>query len=470
MKARSIRVRLTLWYFAILAPALGLCGVGAWFAMRGSLYSTIDESLRDRVRGVRKFIEVQGASLAPIEMRDEFKEHSVLGPGGDLFQVRDAQGNWLYRSAPLEDHDVPVLAPERLKQRFYEDRLIGGTPLRLLSQKIEVRGQFYTVQVAARMEELNEALARFRWWLLMSVPLVLAVALAGGYYMSRRALAPVDAITNTARSISAQNLSSRLEVPPTGDELQRLSETLNDMLQRLEAAFHRITQFTADASHELRTPIALVRTTAELALHEQRTAADREEAIREILDESERTSELLENLLILARADSGKEALQFSVIDLSALVRETAEQGQKLAAARRLEFQARIEDRAVEVLADPHAIRRLILILLDNAVKYTPQPGRVSVSLSAASGSATIQVQDTGIGIAGEELPHIFERFYRTDKARSRETGGVGLGLAIAQWIAEKHKGRITAQSELGRGTVFQVSLPLAEAAPEKAV
>jgi len=296
------------------------------------------------------------------------------------------------------------------------------------------------------------------------------VALAGGYYMSRRALAPVDAITNTARSISAQSLSSRLEVPPTGDELQRLSETLNDMLQRLEATFHRITQFTADASHELRTPIALVRTTAELALHEQRTPADREEAIREILEESERTSELLENLLILARADSGKEALQFSVIDLSALVRETAEQGQKLAAARHLEFQARIEDRAVEVLANPHAILRLILILLDNAVKYTPQPGSVSLSLTAANALATVQVRDTGIGIASEELPHIFERFYRTDKARSRETGGVGLGLAIAQWIAEKHQGRLTAHSELGRGALFQISLPLAEAAPQKAV
>jgi signal transduction histidine kinase len=179
---------------------------------------------------------------------------------------------------------------------------------------------------------------------------------------------------------------------------------------------------------------------------------------------------LLENLLILARADSGKEALQFSAVDLSALVRETAEQGQKLAAARRLEFQAQIEDRAVEVLADPHATRRLVLILLDNAVKYTPQPGRVSLSLTAGNASATVQVGDTGIGIAGEELPHIFERFYRTDKARSRETGGVGLGLAIAQWIAEKHKGRITVESELGRGTVFQVSFPLAGAAPEKAV
>ena len=237
MKPGSIRLRLTAWYFAVLALGLSLFGVGAWFAMRESLYHAVDESLSDRVRGVQRFMNAQISALSLIEIRDEFREHSVLGPGGDLFQVCDGEGQWLYRSTPLEDRQIGIRKPDQIGDAaIYEDSAIETTPVRFLSQRVVVNGKPYTVQVAAPVGEILLALRRFQWTLLLSIPLLLAIASGAGYWISRRALEPVDRITRAARSISIQNLSDRLEEPSTGDELQRLSETLNEMLARLDGA------------------------------------------------------------------------------------------------------------------------------------------------------------------------------------------------------------------------------------------
>ncbi len=301
MKVLSIRTRLTLWYFGVLAAALVVFAAGTWFAMRGSLHQAVDDSLRDRVRGIARFIEEQGDSLPLDEMQFEFREHSVLGPGGDLFQVADDRGNWLYRSDPFYDEHMPLYGQQELASgRRLESVTIQNTPLRLLSQTVTVGGARYTVQVAAPLHELNEGLSDFLWVLLPSIPVFLAVASLGGYWLSRRALAPVDEITRAARLISAQNLSQRLVVPDTGDELHRLTDTLNEMMQRLESAFTRTAQFTADASHELRTPVALMRTIAELSLRKQRSESEYREALEQIFVELERTSQLIENLMLLA--------------------------------------------------------------------------------------------------------------------------------------------------------------------------
>jgi len=461
MKPRSVGVRLTLWYFAILSAALAAFGAGMWFAMRQSLYNAVDETLRDRVRGVARFIEEQGASLSAEEMRDEFREHSVLGPGGDLFQVADRHGNWLYRSAALDDPRVPIYRPEQLAARRYENIALQGKPLRFLSQAVQVRGEPYAVQVAVPLHELAEGLQRFFWILLAAVPAIVAAASLGGYWLSRRALAPVDQITAAARSISAQSLSRRLPVPETGDELQRLSSTLNAMFERLEAAFARITRFTADASHELRTPIAFMRTAAELALRRPRSEPEYREALAEILAELERTAGLIEDLLLLARADSRSNALRFERIDLVESLREACERGKVLAASRQILFDARLPDGPVGMEGDGQAIRRLFLILIDNAVKYTAAGGQVRVKCGSRNGCACVEVRDSGAGISEQDLPHIFERFYRADKARSPDTGGAGLGLAIARWIVEAHRGEIEVESAVGRGSAFRVLLPL---------
>ena len=271
----------------------------------------------------------------------------------------------------------------------------------------------------------------------------------------------MDAITRSARTINATNLSDRLEKLTTGDELQRLSDTLNEMLGRIEHAFIRVTQFTADASHELRTPIALIRAEAEIALRRSRGDAEYREALRHILLEAERTTGLIEELLSLARADSGREALRITSVDLSTMVREVSEQWQELMATRDLTFTCRETGEAIAVLGDRTALQRLLTVLLDNAAKYTPAPGTVELLLETTNSSAVIRVRDSGIGIAVEDQPKIFERFYRVDKARSRASRGAGIGLAIAQWIVQQHRGSITVQSSPGKGSMFVVELPL---------
>src|SRR5690348_454105 len=217
--------------------------------MRATVYHAIDDELRDRVQGVRAFMERQIGSLSIPEIRDEFREHSVLGPGGDLFQVCDETGQMLYRSIPLESNNVPVAAPATLDSPRFETLSVQSHRLRFYSQRIVVNGKPYTVQVAAPLDEALEALGSFRLILLSAAPLLLAAASVGGYWISRRALSPVDEISQAAQRISIENLANRLQVPPTGDQLQRLSQTLNDMLSRLEASVRRISQFTADASH-----------------------------------------------------------------------------------------------------------------------------------------------------------------------------------------------------------------------------
>jgi signal transduction histidine kinase len=236
----------------------------------------------------------------------------------------------------------------------------------------------------------------------------------------------------------------------------------NSMLERLEAAFKKITQFTADASHELRTPIAVMRTRAELSLRKTRTVDEHREALRQVHSGLEKTSDLVEKLMLLARADYGAEVLQLSTENLGDIVRDSCSQGRTLSEIKQISFHEQIPDFPVWVQADPHALGRLFLILIDNAIKYTATGGRVEVLVAKENGSALASVRDTGIGIAAEDLPNVFERFYRVDKARSRESGGVGLGLSIGRWIAEAHAGTIEVQSTPGRGSIFQVRLPLA--------
>jgi heavy metal sensor kinase len=310
-------------------------------------------------------------------------------------------------------------------------------------------------------EDVVETLTQFRSYLLVFAPLLLLAAAGGGYWLSRRALSPVDVLVRSAREVSGTNISGRLQKLDTGDELQRLSDTLNEMLDRIESAFLRVTQFTADASHELRTPISLIRTEAELALRRSRGEAEYKESLRHILLEAERTTALIEQLLSMARADSGRETLHLQPVDLRQTLRSVVDGWQQVATIRNLRFSATIESSEFYVLGDEMLLRRLADILLDNAFKYTSSPGEVRLSLEAKDESAAILVQDSGVGIEEEDQSKIFERFYRVDKSRSRAQGGAGLGLAIAQWIVTQHRGTIAVQSYPGRGTTFRVELPM---------
>jgi len=457
MKSFPIQIRLTAWYSVILAVILSLFGLSAYFEMRNSIHETVDEALRERVKGVRGLI-LRDSQYGEDDVKRELRQHSELA-GGALLQVSDQQGNWLYRSASMSDLEIPIASRNFTGPFTFASR---DTPFRVVNAEIKAGDQSYLVQIAAPLDDFYEALHRFGMLLLVSIPILLLCAAGGGYWLSRRALAPFDQITQTARSVSIQNLSSRLVVPQSRDVLQRLSETFNSMLERLEAAFKKITQFTADASHELRTPVAVMRTRAELSLRKTRTVDEYREALTQIHTDLEKTSDLVEKLMLLARADYGAEVLQLSSANLGEIVRDACSQGRTLSESKQISFYEQMPDFPVWVKADAHALRRLFLILIDNAVKYTPTGGQIEVFVATDNGSALATVRDTGIGIAPEDLPNVFERFYRADKARSRESGGVGLGLSIGRWIAETHGGTIEVQSSLGHGSVFQVRLPLA--------
>jgi len=454
----TIRVRLTLMYFAVLALSFvaffWICDVG----FQHSIETTVNEASRTNVELIKRLVADKAAE-GDAEVSRELEDLAKLWASGALFQVADSDGHWLYRSKQFLNERPALPSAPAQGLRFVTTNL-DFNQYRVALERTEARGKVFEIHAAVPTEPFDQALDRFRVIEKGALPLVVSIASLLGYWLSGRSLAPVSRITRTAEEIGIENLSRRLDVPRPRDELRRLTETLNAMLGRIETSFRRVTQFTADASHDLRTPVAVIRTTAEIALRKSRSDEEYREALSRILDTSIETSGLLENLLMLARADAGAAELEMHPLDLGNHVKKAREQGAILAATKSLNFTSQVPDAAVMVRADAIAIDRLLLILVDNAVKYTPFGGCCEIALTTSETEAHISVKDTGVGIEAAELESIFERFHRADKVRSRETAGAGLGLAIARWIASVHGGSITAESSAGAGSVFHVRLP----------
>ena len=463
-----IRTRLTLWYSAILSLTLIVFGVAAYFTMRSTVQASIDIDLNERLASVETFMIREIPRFSHARLLEELEENVQLQPatgnpdepiGGEMLQISDSAAHLIFQSRAIRK--FALAAPKSNRDNF-SIVYSRNVPLRVRTAALRINGEEYVIQLATKMGLLYGALDRFARIMVASFPILVLAASLGGYWLSGRALSPVHRIIQESRKIGHHNLSERLIVPGSHDELQLLSETLNEMIERLELAFKRVTQFTADASHELRSPVAFIRTTAEVALLKPRKAEVYNVALSEVLDEAERMTELIENLLVLARADASTSTLNLTSIDLREPLRSAFDQLFRNASGKEIRFTLSLPDAPVCALGDPTALRRLILILIDNAIKYTPAKGQVSVSLIASDVEALISVQDSGIGIAEQEIERIFERFYRSDKARHRDSGGAGLGLSIARWIAEAHRAQILVTSELGLGSRFLVTLLLA--------
>jgi heavy metal sensor kinase len=450
-------MRLALWYLASFFIALLMFGAGTFYVMRASIVEEFDHDLKIRVAGIESFLDKQSAS-DPERLRRELREHSQLRPGGELLQISDDRIGWVFQSESMRHLSIRMPRPPfSAKPRFttvYWRRI----PVRIATASHVSGGRYFAIQLAQSLEESSELIEYFGWILMAAIPLVLLVSCATGYWMAGRALQPVTTITEDARAISALDISKRIAVPPADDELRKLSTTLNQMMNRLEAAFCKITQFTADASHELRTPICLIRTTAELALADGSPQAS-SEALFSILEESERTTRLLEDLLVLARSDSNARS-RLERVDLMPPFRAAALQTELLASDKKLSVRVIEAEKSCFVQGNADLLRRLFLILTDNAVKYTSAGGQVMLALTAGDKDLRVEVRDTGVGISPEDLPHIFERFYRADKARHR-SGGAGLGLSIAEWIVRVHHARIEVASAVDAGTTFTLYFPL---------
>ncbi len=352
----------------------------------------------------------------------------------------------------LSTRDDPAPAPPVLAD---EPEFRQRGPLR----EVIVRGPFrVTVLVGKSTHSEAAALQQLRWILLGAGVGVMAIGLCGGWLLSKRVTQPIRAISDTARAISASDLSRRIAVEEADTELGSLAQTLNETFERLEGAFARQVRFTADASHELRTPLSIIHSHAELALKRDRTAPEYKQAIETCLRAAKRTKSLVDALLVLARADAGRLELKCERFDL----KDAAEEALAMVEARARERNVALEKNlpAVEVEADHTRILQLLTNLLANAIQYNREGGCVTLTIAQEGSEAVLTVADTGVGIAAEDQPRVFERFFRADKARSREAGGSGLGLAICQSIVEAHHGSLTFTSVPGHGTTFTVRLP----------
>jgi heavy metal sensor kinase len=458
----TVRTRLTAWYFLVLIVSFGLFGCVVDFGFRHSVARTMDDSLQGNLVTAQRVIS-ESLPKGIEKVSHELAELADIWGDGAILKVTDESGQLVFQSPAFAGAKID--AAEASRSASYTTNL-NATQYRISARRVSINGPVFDVTVATPTEAFDQSLDQFRLILKLASPLLIVLASLGGYWLSRRALEPVDEIIQTARSIGGQNLSSRLPVPMPRDELRRLTETLNEMLGRIESNMRRVTQFTADASHELRTPLALLRTTAEVALRRPRREEDYREVLGSIVAASAEMTLLLENLLQVARADAGAEALNFRRVDLIRCLQKVQEQGAILAEAKEIRVAGDFEEEPVWIDADAAAIERVFLIFIDNAVKYTHPGGKISLRYQKSHDAALVEIRDTGIGVSDKDLPHIFERFYRADPSRSREQSGAGLGLSIANWIVEKHGGAIRVESTPGMGSVFQVHLPFASRNP----
>lgn len=455
----SISLRLTLWFGAIFFLGWLLFGIAMWLNLRATLVSERRGTLERRELRLEELLGLTQSRSEKVRQQDFAEFAKATGNG--LCEVFRADGSRAFPSPTAAAREFPWPTPRNPQSQEFGQVSWSGDQYWVLGHPFQLGADKLYVMAAAPEAGNQLVLDRFLMGLLASVPLLLLISSAGGYFLSRRALLPVDRITASARSISITNLSERVPVVSTGDELQRLAETCNAMLERLETAVNRIKQFTADASHDLRGPISFMRIVAEVALRNPAADPDSRQAFTDIVDESARASALLENLLTLARADADRDGTLMGPLNLAALVEEVCEKARPMAVERQHTLSVAVDSQqALNILGDFPSLRRLLWILLDNAIKYTPACGRIDVTLIASALGATVTVRDNGIGIASADLPHIFERFYRADPSRGQVEGS-GLGLSIAKWIAEIHRARLSVISNEKAGTTFSITFPL---------
>lgn len=449
MRPFSIRARLTIWYAAVLLAGMVLFGWVLSTTLERRLVRDVDAQLVQRIDGLKVLTGIEGESIS--RLAEELHEFEREIPNGSLFEVRDSTGVLLLQGK--DEPRLPNAVWDALEPVTLEWR---GEQIRALARIYRERNADFTAAVAIPLQNVSATMRVLRNLLYTTIPFVVFIALFGGYWISGRALAPVDEITKAARSISEHNLSSRLPVPRTADELQRLSETWNDVLARLETAITRIRRFTADASHELRTPVALIRTTAELALRHDRDSDSYKQTLREIRDYTEQMTQLIESLLALARLDATKGDLTLAVRDLNEIVSEVADEMQTLADVRGVKWKVGILETPAPARVNSEGLHRLLVAVADNALKFTPAGAKAGIILSEKADGYVISVHDAGPGIRQDEISHIFERFYRGTADRSGS--GSGLGLSIAQELAQAHGTSIQVESSPGSGSTFFVA------------
>ena len=442
-------MRFTLLYGAALIATVLFFSCGIYFFVQRALMRQIDSHLRKDMATVADFLRHDANGLLMLAEHGPIRLFSVRDGGRELVSSH------AWHSEGLDDA-LTAQMPSGPSQTV---RSASGRLHLVHAASIASGGRTYQVAVGHEESSVRQTLSTLRLIILLIFPVSVAISLAVGYLIAGRVLAPITAITRKAEEIGAENLSERLPVADADDELGRLATVFNQAFGRIEDSFGRLRRFTADASHELRTPLTAIRSIGETALHDPTGTGPCHETIGSILEETDRLVQLVEALLQLSRADAGEVELRREPLDLAALAAETIDLLSVLAEEKEQRLTLEVRARPV-ITVDRTSARQALVNLLDNAIKYTPTGSTIRLTVVESGGEAMVEIADSGPGIPKEELERIFDRFYRVDTGRSRGLGGTGLGLSIAKWAVEINGGRIEAESELNRGSVFRVIFP----------
>lgn len=477
IKFANIRVRLTLWFVLLVVLILISFGGLVYLILDQRLDQQLDDKLHSVAAQAREVI-VTGKN-GDLELKQELQNNELFSfeEQNYLLFLVNQKGSVLTRigtlsklDLPLADITTPVLSSRQ--PQFNNVKTTGPeSPLRVYTIPVDQNGTIIGVLVVGQsLRSVQDTLHLLLWILGLVLPVMVIVTGASGLFLANRALAPIDQITRTAQRIGAEDLSKRLNtiLPERDDEVGRLAKTFDAMLQRLEEAFNRQRQFTADASHELRTPLAIMKGNIGVALNRPREASEYQAVLLNLEEEVDSLTRLVNDLLLLARADSGQPLLHLESFNLNDLLRVVAEQLRPLAQEKGLQIELNLAN-LPEIEIDVNKLLRLFLNLLENAIKFTPSGGQIKICTELINpthqnqnqGWIKIAIIDNGYGMAPQHLTHIFERFYRVDEARTHTVGGTGLGLPLASWITTAHGGKIEVFSQEGKGSTFWVWLPL---------
>jgi heavy metal sensor kinase len=459
----SIRAKLTLWYLGIAAAVLTAFAVALYFYLSRGLLTAIDTSLHNQAERIAR------AVAHPLEI-DEPNQSGALLLAPQFVSVIDKNGEVSDQILDRAGQQVPVIqssldrAGSEWQPQYDEVSIAPGESARVITWPArDEEGELFFVVVGQSLKELHQAQRQLLVLLAVSNPIALLLASVGGLWIANKALKPVDRLTRAAEHIGRGNLSERVEETGARDEIGRLAATFNEMISKLEQAFQHERRFTADASHELKTPLAILRGDIEVALRRNREGEEYRRVLASSLEEIARLTKLTDDLLTLARSDAGEVMLEMGTVRIDRLAREVCDFLAPLADSAGVALDYQVPDSPILIEGDASRVKQLIVNLLDNAIKYTPAGGEVRLELKVENDNAVLAVADTGRGIPGDALPRVFERFYRQSDPRDLRAGGFGLGLAISKWIVDAHRGSIEVCSTPGTGSKFTTRLPLAK-------
>ncbi len=461
---RRTDFKMTLWYvFTFLISALIICTV-LYLGLRHRLLQEIDQFLLDETKEMEKVLSQEPEETNFLmRFEDEVMARKYYP---FFFQILDPKGKSLYISKGFPEmgselQDRVLTNAGNGKGTREQIHISGrGIPNRIISTPFYKDGKFSgIIQLGTHLRFVRRNLAHFRNSIFIALPIILGLGALGGWILARRSLSPIGYIASKARSITSKNLSERLTARGTGDEMDDLIRTINEMIAGLENSFKRMAEFTADASHELKTPICAMRGEAEVLLSKERKAEEYQEGLVHFIEQFDHLNQMINDLILLSKLDTTHVELTMTPLRLDFLIKDLCNLFQVLAEQKNIALEMGTLQE-VTVIGDKIRLQQLFTNLIDNAIKYTSQ-GSIQVTVERSKGAVLVKIKDTGMGIPKEEQEKIFKRFYRMDKSRSRETGGVGLGLSIAEWIARAHHGRIEVYSELNQGSTFTVYLPV---------